>query len=65
MTVTTKRHYCSFCAKSDLEVDYIVESCEASICDMCIDICKATIDVAKQQKAATANFPCGSLGEEV
>lgn len=65
MTATTKRYYCSFCGQSDEEVDYIIAGCEANICDRCIDICKATIDDAKQKKIATANFPCGSLGEEV
>lgn len=65
MTATTKRFYCSFCGKSYLEVDYIVEGCEVNICDKCVDICKATIDNARKQKAATANFPCGSLGEDV
>ena len=64
MTATTKLHYCAFCGKSEKEVDYIVAACEVNICDKCVDICKSVIDSARNKKPATANFPCGSLGEE-
>lgn len=59
-----KKLYCSFCGKSETEVAAIVTSPGANICDDCVLECSKLI-VGIVRKEATANFPHGSMGEEV
>lgn len=59
-----KTLYCSFCGKSQHEVaQLIVADTGAAICNECCLECAMLIVDA--EKRATANYPCGSLGEEV
>jgi len=64
--VTDKRLYCSFCGKSDLEVEQLIAAPEVFICNWCVALCSEIIAKANNKAhMATAGYPCGSLGEEV
>lgn len=60
----TKPLHCSFCGKSQYEVDYLIAGPEVFICNECVTLCHDII-LAKNKEPATANYPCGSLGEEI
>lgn len=58
-----KRIHCSFCHKSNLEVVQLITNGDVAICNECILECGMLL--VDDDKRATANFPCGSLGEQV
>lgn len=66
--------YCTFCSASQEEVKRLIVGprigdMTAAICNECVDLCvEINNDLnAKETTAvmATANYQCGSLGEEV
>ena len=57
-----KKFYCSFCGKSQDDVNQIITTQEVSICNECVRLCTELIANDNKSKA---NFPCGSMGEEV
>lgn len=61
--------FCSFCGLETQEVAYMIKGPCVYICDQCIACCQEIIDERESQKntlvAATANFPHGSMGEEI
>lgn len=40
--------YCSFCGKSGGEVEIMVRSCGAVICNECVDVCNTVIEDARR-----------------
>jgi ATP-dependent Clp protease ATP-binding subunit ClpX len=56
---------CSFCGRSELEVRFLIAGADVFICDDCVDLCADIIAERKTTAPATANYPCGSLGEAV
>ena len=63
--MTEKTLYCSFCGKSQFEVAYLIAASEVFICNECVLLCGDIIAKAKKEaNMATANYPCGSMGEE-
>lgn len=61
--------HCSFCGASTQEARVIVaaEGDNTAICDACVRLCVETINAHcfPHSKPATANWPCGSMGEEI
>lgn len=63
---TEKPFYCSFCGKSQYEATKLIAGPgPVFICDECVFLCCDIITEANSKAMATANYPCGSLGEEV
>ena len=60
--MTEKKFYCSFCGKSQDDVCQIITTQEVSICNECVLMC---VGLIADDNKAKANFPCGSMGEEV
>jgi hypothetical protein len=55
-----KTLYCSFCGKSQYDVQKLIAGPTAFICDECVDLCDGIIlegDVARRLKAALASRP--------
>ena len=64
---------CSFCGLSSAEVDVMLHANGTPyICDQCVDLAIEIVAAARHKKeisrqtmvSATANFPCGSMGED-
>ncbi|MGX7106920.1 ATP-dependent Clp protease ATP-binding subunit ClpX [Hutsoniella sourekii] len=51
--VKNQEYYCSFCGKSQDEVNKIIAGPDVFICDECVDLCKAIID---EELKVTQNF---------
>lgn len=57
---------CSFCSKSNLDVAQMLTTIEAAICNECVLLCgEIIVKSNREANKATANFPTGSMGEEV
>lgn len=61
---------CSFCSKTQDDGVILVAGPGVFICEECIALCNEIIAEKKgrlrpSRIMATANFPCGSMGEEV
>lgn len=64
--MSDKKIYCSFCHKSNLEVDQLVTTGEVAICNDCVLLCgEIIVKATREANMATANYPCGSMGEQV
>lgn len=60
-----KTLYCSFCGKSQYEVAQLIAGPSVFICDECIALCNDIIVDIHSKAPATANYPCGSMGESI
>ncbi len=51
--------YCSFCGKSDKEIQKLIAGPRVFICNECIDVCNSIIadDIALRTGAATTETP--------
>jgi len=58
-----KRHYCSFCGKSQDEVRKLIAGPTVYICDECIDLCNDIIaeEVDREEQLEGAANPVASL----
>ena len=54
MSDEQKEIRCSFCGRSQKEVQRIIAGPGAYICNECIDICKDLLDEERKKRAATA-----------
>lgn len=71
MATAYKREiHCSFCSKGTKEGLVLVIGPAVAMCEQCVELSVAIIAEEKAKRGpslimATANFPCGSMGEEV
>lgn len=72
MNTPTEKIICSFCGLRDDQVEVMLHASGTSyICDQCVNLAVEIIAAARHRKAmsqrtevsATANYPCGSMGE--
>ena len=48
-------HFCSFCTKSNIEVQYMIAVDCSAICDECVSICAEVIEQYRRKKQETSN----------
>jgi ATP-dependent Clp protease ATP-binding subunit ClpX len=58
-------YHCSFCGASNMETSHIVQGDGAAICNECMAICVEMINNKMGAVPAKANWPYGSMGEQV
>jgi ATP-dependent Clp protease ATP-binding subunit ClpX len=60
--MTQELRYCSFCGKSEREVDHMVAGPHVQICDECVDLCTSIVkedrrEARKSKRARVVSLP--------